>query len=158
MANDDSSSSTVSNDQLVRGETPADIEQRCLELCQAYLGGSWQHAKKPSDIAVTRITGGQTNQLYRVQLSASVKRVSNPVYADEPTDVAVKLYQKKHMTSEEDANERLSDTIVLTIMSQTGLGPPVYGIFKDGNIQAFLEVCCVLFGKVESPYKDDKNK
>ena len=60
----------------------------------------------------------------------------------EPTDVAVKLYMKKHVnTSGADGDdERLNDNIVLTIMSQKDLGPRVYGIFAGGNIQAFHKV------------------
>ena len=132
----------TNNGQLARGETPADIEKRCLVLCQAYIGGSWQKAQSTSDITVTRITGGITNQLYRVQLCDTVARVPNQLYPNEPTDVAVKLYLKKHLAcgEVEDGNERLNDNIILTIMSTTGLGPQVYGIFNDGNVQAFHEV------------------
>lgn len=36
-------------------------------------------------------------------------------------------------------SERLNDIIILTIMSQTGLGPKVYGIFADGFIQGYYE-------------------
>ena len=131
----------LGDDELIRGETPANLEQRCLELCQSYIGGSWLGAKDVEHVEVKRITGGLTNQLYKVVLKDSVLRVSNGVYPDEPSVVAVKLYQEKHMKnySEQDA-ERLNDIIVLTIMSEAGLSPKVYGIFGDGFIQAFVEV------------------
>lgn len=35
--------------------------------------------------------------------------------------------------------ERLNDNIIITIMSQTGLGPKVFGIFSDGFIQGFYK-------------------
>ena len=131
---------TISKDKLVRGDTPADIEARCLSLVQSYIGGSWANATSPADITVQRISGGFTNQLYHVQLKESVPRAANPVYQDEeePTEVAIKLYQSKHMkTYHADDPERLNDTVVLNVMSQTGLGPKVYGIFADGFIQAY---------------------
>lgn len=78
---------------LVRGTTPKDIEERCLSLCQAYIGGTWSTAKSTEDVNVKRISGGLTNQLYHVQLKDSLPRVANTIYLDEPTDVAIKLYQ-----------------------------------------------------------------
>lgn len=83
----------LSQDELIRGGTPDNIEKRCLELCQAYVGGSWLNAKTLKDITVKRISGGFTNQLYHVHLNESVNRVPNDVYSDEPSDVAIKFYQ-----------------------------------------------------------------
>lgn len=125
-------------DDLVRGTTPKDIEERCLSLCQAYIGGTWSQAKSTEDVVVKRISGGLTNQLYHVQLKDTLPKVANTIYPDEPTDVAIKLYQAKHMKNYEDGDsERLSDIIVLTIISQVGIGPKVYGIFNDGVILAY---------------------
>src|SRR5699024_5653081 len=83
-------------DQLIRGQTPVDIEKRCLDLCQTYIGGSWSKVNDPSEITVKRIYGGFTNQLYRVSLKASALRVRNEIYTDEPSEVAIKFYQEKH--------------------------------------------------------------
>ena len=131
----------IAPSELIRGTTPADIEKRCLELCQTYIAGSWSNAKSTADLTVKRISGGFTNQLYHVHLNETVERVSNAIYPEEPADVAIKFYQPKHMKNynQEDA-ERLNDMIILTIMSETGLGPKVYGIFADGFIQGFYKV------------------
>ena len=131
----------LSVEDLIRGQTPKDIEQRCLELCGSYIGGSWLNAKTTDDVLVKRISGGLTNQLYHVHLKDSVARVENAIYPDEPSDVAIKLYMEKHMKNYvAGESERLSDIIVLTIVSQTGIGPKVYGIFNDGVILAYHKV------------------
>lgn len=125
--------------EIIRGEAPENIEQRCLTLCQDYIGGVWKTAKTTENITVTRITGGLTNQLYRVQLN-SAQKCADTNSNDVPTDVAVKLYLKKHVTIGDDGvDDRLNDNIVLTLMSQTKIGPRVLGIFKEGNIQVFHE-------------------
>lgn len=130
----------ISQDELVRGLTPDNIEKRCLELCQTYIGGSWVNAKTLNEISVKRISGGFTNQFYHVQLGKSVVRVHNDVYPNEPSDVAIKFYQEKHMKNyNSDDDERFNDMIILTIMSQKELGPIVYGIFSDGFIQGYYE-------------------
>lgn len=50
---------------------------------------------------------------------------------------------------EEGDSERLTDIIVLTIISQAEIGPKVYGIFNDGVILAYHKVShttiCILF-------------
>ena len=46
---------------------------------------------------------------------------------------------RRHYNSKENT-ERLNDMIILTIMSQTGLGPKIYGIFENGFIQKFYKV------------------
>lgn len=127
-------------EQGVRGETPADIEQRCLTLCQDYIGGAWTAVKSTTEITVTRITGGLTNQLYRVKLN-NAKFDDESTQPTEETDVAVKLYQKKHVSVGDDGlSDRLNDIIVLTLTSQTKIGPRVLGIFNEGNIQVFHKV------------------
>lgn len=132
--------SNLNKDELVRGHKMADTEDRCLRLCHSYLGGSWLNGKTVADILVTRISGGFTNQLYRVRLKKHVERVRvNSVYGEaEPSEVVIKLYMSKHIANfASDEAERLNDQIILTLVSQIGLGPKVYGIFADGFIQAF---------------------
>jgi len=134
---------SLNPDQMIRGSTPTGIEQRCLELCRAYIGGSWFRAGGVEDILVKRIGGGFTNQLYHVRL------LLEGVDDDGPSEVAIKFYQAKHMKNyHKDDSERLNDHIILTIASQMGIGPKVYGIFEDGFIQAYVKVsvkCLSLF-------------
>lgn len=133
--------SNLKEEEIIRGTKPEGLEKKCLELCQSYIGGSWLQTTDIADITVTRITGGLTNQLYRVQLNENVKRVLNSIYSDEPGEVAIKLYMPKHMKSFNEADgERLNDIIILTILSQLGIGPKVYGIFNEGVIQEFVDV------------------
>lgn len=127
-------------EEIKRGETPADISKRCLEVVKVYLAGSWLNATSEEDITVTRITGGLTNQIYRVQLKDSVPRTDSED-GDIATDVAIKFYMAKLIANfNVEDGERLSDTIVLTILSELGLGPKVYGIFKDGFVQEYVDV------------------
>ena len=143
--------SKLSKDQLVRGEAIHDIEQQCLNLCQTYIGGQWLKATDPmKDIIVKRISGGFTNQLYHIHLNVDVEqkqKINKPEIDDdnEVMDVAIKLYQEKHIKNyDKESSERLNDTIILTIMSHTGLGPKVYGIFNNGFIQKFYKVSLLI--------------
>lgn len=128
--------SSLTEDMLIRGDTPLDIEEHCLSLYQAFIGGSWIDANV-KNIMVTRITGGLTNQFYRVQLREPAKKFHDAIYVPEPTDVAVKLFQSKFMKLE--SAERLSDIIILTAISELDIGPKVYGVFANGTIQEYTE-------------------
>lgn len=130
-------------EDMFNGETIENVEQRCLELCQTYIGGTWCQATGVEEIEVKRIAGGVTNQLFKVALRQSVSSVPNEIYPeDEPRVVAIKLYQSKHLRNfdAKTESERLNDIIILTILSEVEIGPKVYGIFNDGVIQAFIEV------------------
>lgn len=132
-------------EDYIRGQTPTDIGERCHRLCADYIGGRWALAGV-KDLIVTRITGGISNQVYRVQLSEDYLRKaqktsqSSVIYkSNEPTDVSIKLYNTKRLLSHHPEDpERLADTVVLTVLSEVGLGPKVYGIFGDGFIQAWV--------------------
>lgn len=133
---------SLKEDDRIRGSTPAELASRCLAMCQAYIGGSWTLAKDASEVEVQRITGGLTNQLYSVQLLDSVPSTRNEVYPNEPRKVAVKLFQKKLINpsfGQCGESERLSDVVVLTLLSQAEVCPKVYGIFDDGFVQTFYE-------------------
>lgn len=133
---------SLKEDDRIRGSTPVDLTSRCLAICQLYIGGSWTLARDTSQVQVQRITGGLTNQLYSVQLIDSVPSIRNEVYPNEPRKVAVKLFQKKLINpnfGQSEEYERLSDVVVLTLLSKAEVCPKVYGIFDDGFVQAFYE-------------------
>lgn len=134
-------------EEIKRGETPADINKKCLDVVQSYLAGVWLKAADETEITVSRISGGLTNQIYRVQLNDSVlKRVKETDVVETPTDVAIKFYMSKLIANyNKEDDERLSDTIVLTILSELGLGPKVYGIFAGGYVQEYVDVSVFFF-------------
>ena len=127
---------SVDQSQLFRGETPEDIDSRCLTLCQDYIGSVWSQQTVDS-IRVKRITGGLTNQLYCCAIKDPVPGV------DAPQEVAISFYGKKWFKIFEQ-NERLSDIIVAIMVSANGLGPKVYGLFDGGMIQHFYHVCSMI--------------
>lgn len=128
-------------EEMIRGQTPAGIEARCLELCRSFIGGAWNEAKGIEEISVKRISGGFTNQLYHVRLN----RVDEIENSDScPTEVAIKLYQAKHVKNyHSDDGERLNDVIILSMVSELGISPKVFGIFQDGFIQEYIKVVLV---------------
>ncbi len=130
----------LSASDLIRGTTPVDIKARCLTVCRSYLAGSWLNATE-EDIEVTRITGGLTNQIYRVKLLKTDESVKRELC----TDVAIKFYLPKLVANfDAEDGERLNDTIILTILSELGIHPRVFGIFKDGFVQEYVEVSFIL--------------
>ena len=119
--------------EMLRGITPENLNEKCLELCQNYLGGIW--LKQTVDtIQVKRLSGGLTNQMYYCGLNdqANAEGV--------PHEVVVRFYGSKHWNYEEGANERLPDVIINLMLSENNLGPKIYGIFENGEIQGFYKV------------------
>jgi len=120
---------------LIRGETPQDIKQKCYDLCKDYLAGVWLKVSI-DQIEVKRISGGFTNQLYYCGISKPLKPVGN-----EPQEVAIRLYGGKHFNNLDcGQNERLTDVIIALLVSENKLGPKVYGIFEGGQIQHYYRV------------------
>ncbi|XP_054157299.1 choline/ethanolamine kinase-like [Oppia nitens] len=116
--------------KLERGVTPDDIKDRCYQLCRNYLADVWLTIGI-DDIEVRRLSGGLTNQLYYCAIN-DIHRTND---ASAPQEVAIRLYQTKHFNE----NERTSDMIIGLMVSQCGLGPKLYGVFPDGQIQKYYK-------------------
>ena len=124
----------MSKMNLVKGETPKDIQQKCLQLCQNYLSGEWCQ-QTVNSIQVKRISGGLTNQLYHCA-------ISKPNYSSKvPQEVVIRLYGIKYSyISSNEENERLSDVVIGTLVSNNKIGPHLYGLFDGGQIQKYYKV------------------
>ena len=135
---------TLKNVELIRGETPDGIDERCLHLCKVFIDGPWSYANDAkNDIEVKRITGGMTNQLYYVALKDSVLERAKQYNGsfDVPREVSIKFHQDKHMKPLYYEDERMPDTIVTSILSELHLGPTAYGISKEAIVQKYYKVC-----------------
>lgn len=132
--------SKLSEDDIVRCEMPADIAEKCLKFCQTFVGGSWNNAKSSSEITIKRISGGLANLMVHVHLNESVAKETNFVYCKEPSDVAIKFYSEKHLNFNSTDSERFNELNILTITSQNGISPTIYGIASDGFVQSFYQV------------------
>lgn len=131
--------SKLSEDDIVRCEMPADIAEKCLKFCQTFVGGSWNNAKSSSEITIKRISGGLANLMVHVHLNESVAKETNFVYCKEPSDVAIKFYSEKHLNFNSTDSERFNELNILTITSQNGISPTIYGIASDGFVQSFYQ-------------------
>ena len=131
---------------MVRGETPEGIEERCLQLCKDYLSGNW--LQQTVDTIQFRRIMGFSNELYYCG-------IGEPSHtAGVPQEVAIKLYGKKWCNNlNSDGNdritdmcsERLSDVVVALMVSESNLGPKVYGVFPEGQITHFCNVFIIAF-------------
>ena len=120
---------------LVRGQTPDNIKERCLKLCKDYIANDWE-GQTVDTINFKRLSGGMTNQLYYIGIA---QPSSNSTV---PQEVAIRLYGPKHFNNNNnDGNERLTDVIIALMVSENQLGPKIHGIFEDGQIQHFYKVC-----------------
>jgi hypothetical protein len=123
------------NIELLRGETPKDIKQKCFDLCKDYLGGNWLKLSI-DEIEVKRLSGGFTNQLYYCAISKPLKPID-----DEPQEVAIRFYGEKHFNNlDYEGNERLTDVIIALLVSEHNLGPKIFGLFESGQIQHYYKV------------------
>lgn len=66
--------------------------------------------------------------------------LSKIILKEVPREVTIKFYQKKHFRLPDGNHERLTDTVIGLLCSQTEVGPKVYGIFDDGIIQGYYKV------------------
>ncbi|CAG2102398.1 unnamed protein product [Medioppia subpectinata] len=121
----------------MRGSTPPDYKQKCFDLCRDYLGGVWLNLTV-DDVFVKRLCGGLTNQLYYCAFNEGHKSSDNKV----PQEVAIRLYQAKHLKDTNGGYERLSDVIIALMMSEKKLGPKIYGLFESGQIMAYYKHKC----------------
>ena len=117
--------------ELIRGETPSDINEKCLQLCKHYLSGNWSQ-QTVDTIVVKRITGGMINQLYY----CGIKEPDNN--ENVPQEVAIKLYGKNLFESFESSRTR--DVVIALIFMDKNLGPKIYGLFEEGQIQKYYKV------------------
>lgn len=133
--------SKLNEDEIFQGEIPTDIAEKCLERCKTYIGGSWANATSTLDITIKRITGGLMNLMMHVHLKKSVPRTANFVYPEEPIDVAIKFFFEKYSILDPKLSpERFNEMNILTVCSQMGISPKVYGIANDGFVQNFHKV------------------
>ena len=122
--------------ELIRGQTPTDIKEKCLKLCKDYLSGNWSEQTIDS-IEVRRVTGGLVNQLYYCGIT---KPNTN---AEVPQEVAIRLYGEISFLGAEEG--RIRDTVIALVFSQNKLGPQIYGLFEGGQIQRFYKVFYISF-------------
>ncbi|XP_054157318.1 choline/ethanolamine kinase-like [Oppia nitens] len=120
------------NIELVRGETPIDINDQCLQLCKDYLSGEWIQ-QTVDTITVRRITGGLTNQIYYCGINEP--NMTSKV----PQEVAVKLYGEKYLKNSNENYERLNDVIIDLMVSENEIGPKIYAIFEHGELQKYYK-------------------
>ncbi|CAG2121610.1 unnamed protein product, partial [Medioppia subpectinata] len=120
---------------LIRGETPVDIVDTCLELCKQYLSGVWTQ-QTVDTIEVKRITGGLTNQMYCCRIKSDGEESPQTAV---PREVAIRLYGRKNLITDGSGGERLGDIIIGLMVSHNGLGPRVYGMFNGGQILAYYK-------------------
>ncbi|XP_054165667.1 choline kinase alpha-like [Oppia nitens] len=123
--------------KIIRDKTPDNINDRCLQLCKAYLSDQWCRQTIDS-IVVNKLTGGLTNQIYH----CSIK--SPETGSVVPQEVAIRFYGKKYVSFDDSNrtgsnNERISDVVTALMVSRMSLGPKIYGMFSGGEIQAYYK-------------------
>jgi len=77
--------------ELIRGETPPDIKERCLELCKQYLSGNWTQQTLGTPFQWTRVSGVWLNQYNYCGITSP----SNGVVRMYHKKVAIRLYGTK---------------------------------------------------------------
>ena len=124
--------------ELLRGDTPEDIELKCLKLCKHYLSGNWCQ-QSVQTVTIERISGGMMNQIYHCAINEPDQ--SETV----PQEVAVRFYGTNNFV-EQDNN--LRDIIISLEFSNNKIGPKLYGVFEGGLIQKYYPVSLNLISKL----------
>ena len=80
------------------------------------------------DIALTVVTGGITNQLFRADFAAASLQESQP-----PSSLLVRVFGGEGMI------DRDIENAAFVGLSQAGVGVPYYGRFENGRIEGWLD-------------------
>ena len=120
--------------EMIRGQTPKDVEAICLQYCKDYLSGNWTQ-QTVDTITVKRITGGMINQIYHCA-------INDPDHSQSvPQEVVVKLYGIVNEALAEFVDKtRLNDLIISLIFSEKNIGPKVLALFEQGQILKYYKV------------------
>ncbi|XP_065835898.1 choline/ethanolamine kinase-like [Oscarella lobularis] len=100
-----------------------DAKARALRLCSKYLGGAWANSSE-TNVAVTEISGGLTNKLYRCSNSAA-----------RPPDV---LYRRLNDLYARNADLLLANTTIALLLGEREIGPKTYAVFPGGRLEEFI--------------------
>ena len=79
-------------------------------------------------------SGGLSNYLYICELNSPSSTVDDGDEA-KSNKVLIKLYGESH----KQLSYFLTDVLVATIMSSSGLGPKIYGVFQSGRLEQLLD-------------------
>ncbi|CAG2162907.1 unnamed protein product [Oppiella nova] len=121
---------------VARGSQTLDITDKCLQLCRKYLPGVWTQATD-NEIRVTRMTGGLTNQIYLCQICDTITKGQ---LGQQPRDVIIRLNGNTYdQTFRMIDNQRFNDSIIALLVSQTGLGPQLYGMDPSAQILRYYK-------------------
>jgi thiamine kinase-like enzyme len=116
----------------------AEIHAQLLKYYGDYLGGSWSNLSH-SDVRVEILPGSGTNYLFHIILSDNIKRKSKLDRSEEPSEVVLRLYGKKHFNNGvKEIHERFDDRVVSVTMSEHKIGPHIYALFPKGEIQEYI--------------------
>ncbi|CAG2115617.1 unnamed protein product, partial [Medioppia subpectinata] len=121
---------------VLKGDQPIDINETCLQLCHKYLAGIWSQLTF-DDIRITRITGGATNQIYLCQIIDTKRSSAEEI---EPIEVIIRLNGFKYDFKNFDPkNPRFNDGIITNLVSESGLGPQLYGLDPSGQLLRYYK-------------------
>lgn len=100
-----------------------------FKCCKEFLGGSWVRATK-DNFAMTQITGGLSNNLYKCSLKDNY-----PVSKKEQRHVLMRIYGEIIFESPDAV---LNDSVTYTLLAERNLGPKLYGIFSRGRLEQYV--------------------
>lgn len=122
----------------------SDMTEKAARICRAYLPGAWKKIT-PSDVEVTRISGGLSNWLYHVKL---LKHVNN--YAESsPREVMLRLYGQSH--GECNIQHLITESVIFALLSERKLGPKLHGVFTGGRIEEYIPARPLKLAEMSDP-------
>ena len=130
-------SSIVSEVHAIIGEmyNPMQKEsnnEEVVDICKQYLPHIWS-TLGVDEIQVERMTGGLGSRLYRCKVETS--EGSDIVYEE----VVVRL----HGSDITVYVSRFDRAIIALVMSQSGIGPKVFGLFEGGQVIKYYQVTLI---------------
>ena len=128
----------LENIALLKGDTPDDIKEKCLQSCKDYLAHNWIQ-QTVDTIQFKRLSGGLSNQMYFVAIS----KPSTTSHV--PQEVVIRIYGNKQFNNLDNTdNERLTDVIIAVMIADINLGPKIYGLFESEQILHFYKVFIIV--------------
>ena len=126
--------------KLVETVINDEIRDKCRQLCSEFIAGPWKDLKL-DEITVTPIEDGLSNRIYACTNLKLTSSKQSELTANIPAKVVVRLHGSSFVGDQGDMIVVSMDALPLIgeKLYQKGFAPKIYGVFKEGRIEHFIE-------------------
>uniref|UniRef100_T1JSN3 ethanolamine kinase n=1 Tax=Tetranychus urticae TaxID=32264 RepID=T1JSN3_TETUR len=113
---------------------------QCRQLCSEFIAGPWKDLTL-DEITVTPIEDGLSNRIYACTNLKLTSSKQSGLTANIPAKLVVRLHGSSFVGDQGDMIVVSMDALPLIgeKLYQKGFAPKIYGVFKEGRIERYIE-------------------